>query len=958
MKTFWTLLLSCFCLLSFAQGTQRPITPLDMVRSYEARNASFVPIAPFSVAPQMRNRVTELDESVIDYDVLNVDFQALNRFSDNAPDAITLTIPAATRNRMLELELVKVDIFTPDFEVTLASDNMPADVPMGAHYRGIVRGEQHSVVAISIYEGEVMGLIASGEGNLVLGRLQGSGWRGEHIIYNDKNVIHDTPFECGTPDDGIGYKRKDLEFQADTRSTGDCIRLYIEVDNDIYNNKGGVTGATNYVTGLMNEVIALYANESINAVVSQIVVWNVTSPYSSSTSDGMLSDFQAATGSFNGDLAQLMSYQASGGIAAGFAGICASNPDNSKSFSSIDASYSSVPTYSWSVMVVTHEFGHLWGSRHTHACVWNGNNTAIDGCAGSTEGSCSLPGYPSQGGTIMSYCHLQSVGINFNEGFGPQPGNVIRNSVANASCTSACGPPSCSDGIQNGNETGVDCGGPDCPACPTCNDGIQNGDETGVDCGGSSCAPCPCTGQNVTLTIVLDNYPEETSWTITSGSLAYASGGTYGSQPDGSTVVETICLNDGCYDFNIYDAYGDGICCAYGQGSYTLTDALGNVLASGGNFGSSESTNFCLSSGGGDTTPPSAPTSLSASNTTTTTTDLSWNASSDNVGVAGYYVYVGGSNIGSVTGTGATITGLTPSTTYSMYVTAFDDAGNESSASNTVVVTTLSEGGGGCTAGVQSSDSFESGWEGWSDGGSDCRRYSGSRSWDGSYSIEIRDNSGTASSTTSSVYDLSEFSSVDVEFYFYAYSMENGEDFWVRYNDGSGWTTVASYARGSSFNNNTFYVATVTLNAGSVNLTSNAQFRFQCDASANNDLVYIDLVTITGNCSGLPEIGGPTQTIRELKTPPAFLSLGTAAKFNIEDVKLYPNPAQDVLNLDIPAAMNIRAMHIFAANGAELKQAHPVDNFESIDISGLQPGIYFLSILTEEGVVNKKFIKQ
>ncbi len=47
----------------------------------------------------------------------------------------------------------------------------------------------------------------------------------------------------------------------------------------------------------------------------------------------------------------------------------------------------------------------------------------------------------------------------------------------------------CMDGIQNGDETGVDCGGANCPACPTCNDGIQNGDEAGVDCGGS-CPPC------------------------------------------------------------------------------------------------------------------------------------------------------------------------------------------------------------------------------------------------------------------------------------------------------------------------------------------------------------------------------------------------------------------------------------------------------------------------------------
>jgi uncharacterized protein (TIGR02145 family) len=55
-------------------------------------------------------------------------------------------------------------------------------------------------------------------------------------------------------------------------------------------------------------------------------------------------------------------------------------------------------------------------------------------------------------------------------------------------------PATCSDGIQNGTETGVDCGGASCPACPieaTCSDGIQNGTETGVDCGGASCPACP-----------------------------------------------------------------------------------------------------------------------------------------------------------------------------------------------------------------------------------------------------------------------------------------------------------------------------------------------------------------------------------------------------------------------------------------------------------------------------------
>ena len=64
---------------------------------------------------------------------------------------------------------------------------------------------------------------------------------------------------------------------------------------------------------------------------------------------------------------------------------------------------------------------------------------------------------------------------------------------------------SCFDGIKNGDETGIDCGG-SCVACPTCDDGIQNGDETGIDCGGS-CEPCTGT------IIVSGMITSSTTWT-------------------------------------------------------------------------------------------------------------------------------------------------------------------------------------------------------------------------------------------------------------------------------------------------------------------------------------------------------------------------------------------------------------------------------------------------------------
>lgn len=125
---------------------------------------------------------------------------------------------------------------------------------------------------------------------------------------------------------------------------------------------------------------------------------------------------------------------------------------------------------------------------------------------------------------------------------------------------------------------------------PTCFDGIQNGDETGIDCGGSSCVSCNCPADNeVTVEILLDGSPEQTAWTITepNDGAVLATGGPYA--PGTTNVLENICLPDGCYDFVITDTGLDGIA----PGNYTVSTGTG-VLASGGDFGVREVTNFCL----------------------------------------------------------------------------------------------------------------------------------------------------------------------------------------------------------------------------------------------------------------------------------------------------------------------------------------------------------------------------
>nr|WP_249684758.1 GEVED domain-containing protein [Flavobacterium sp. CYK-55] len=89
-----------------------------------------------------------------------------------------------------------------------------------------------------------------------------------------------------------------------------------------------------------------------------------------------------------------------------------------------------------------------------------------------------------------------------------------------------------------------------------------------------------------------------------------------------------------------------------------------------------------------DTTAPTAPTALAASGTTATTSNLTWTASTDNVGVTGYDVYQNGIYKATSATNSYAVTGLTAATTYTFYVIAKDAAGNASAASNTVSVTT------------------------------------------------------------------------------------------------------------------------------------------------------------------------------------------------------------------------------------------------------------------------------
>ncbi|SFT14088.1 Chitodextrinase [Zhouia amylolytica] len=172
-----------------------------------------------------------------------------------------------------------------------------------------------------------------------------------------------------------------------------------------------------------------------------------------------------------------------------------------------------------------------------------------------------------------------------------------------------------------------------------------------------------------------------------------------------NTTTTTTTLNWNAATDNVgvtdYQVFQDGVSIGLSGGNTTFnvsgltanTSYDFTVFArdAAGNVSPSSNVHTVTTLNAADTQAPTAPTNLSSNNTTSTSTTLSWNASTDNVGVTNYQVFQDGQSIGfSGGGTNFNVNSLTPDTSYDFTVRARDAAGNVSNASNIHTVNTQS----------------------------------------------------------------------------------------------------------------------------------------------------------------------------------------------------------------------------------------------------------------------------
>lgn len=437
MKKPLLILLSFFC---FAIGFgQNKIS--QKIQKLQKENTRFTPFSLLTVDNSISK--TDIDKVVTQVTLAKGNVNQINQIAAGQFEFIELEIPYLNQN--LKIQLYRVDPFVEDFKID-TDKNKNIAYQKGVYYRGIINGNLQSVSAFNFFNGEFNGIFSSEQfGNVVVGKIDKPNNQNDYIVYSDVNLKILNDFECHVKEDNTPITTPTLNREVNTNK---CVTFYFEIDYNLFQaNNSSTTLTTNWMTSVFNNVQTLFDNDGITTALKSIYIWTSPDIYDGigDASRDYLYAFAANRPVFNGDVGMLVGIDPGGlGGVAFLNQVC---DDSNYAYSDINGtSFSTVPNYSWTIQVMTHEFGHSLGSPHTHACAWNGNNTSIDGCgtqAGypdNSQGTCTIVGpipSSSEKGTIMSYCHLISgVGISFSNGFGLQPANLIANTVNSKPCLS------------------------------------------------------------------------------------------------------------------------------------------------------------------------------------------------------------------------------------------------------------------------------------------------------------------------------------------------------------------------------------------------------------------------------------------------------------------------------------------------------------------------------------------
>ncbi|MBW3518028.1 zinc-dependent metalloprotease [Flavobacterium sp. NKUCC04_CG] len=444
------LVLVCVFLLTFLSGYGQTHSVYKELQHRKSSVETLNFTEPFLLPSDSKKLENDFKKVLFDVnDIQLFEYKTTDLFNKEVRGVVKFKIPYG--KQVFDIEAFESSEGLEDLVVTTGKGSeVKVDLKVKV-FKGVLANDEKSLVSLTFFNDEISGFISSPSlGDYNVEKLSQSNLI---AIYPTENLSIKNNFVCGVVDDEK-EQNKEVFVQSNYAAVptlNKCVRLFFETRYDIYEQKHSVLEVIKFVTILYTQTETIYYNEGIQTKFSGLIVWDVPDPYGIKyqETEPLLPKFRSYRTSFNGDLGQLLTFETSGGRAY-LDKLCKSGAVGvSGVHNSVDNIF---PNYSWNGSVISHEFGHSLGSNHTHGCYWGPNrNTVVDGCGQTADitkynENCGSRGYnfinyvpPLHGGTIMSYCHLLSnVQISFSNGFGPEPGDLIRSRVARASCLQSC----------------------------------------------------------------------------------------------------------------------------------------------------------------------------------------------------------------------------------------------------------------------------------------------------------------------------------------------------------------------------------------------------------------------------------------------------------------------------------------------------------------------------------------
>ena len=261
------ILFSLSLLLSSSLLAQRQVSKAINERKNRVKPQSVAALALATARHPLDNTFTTINTAV----QFTSNVGVLNQMEREQLPFLEFILPISADSTMV-LELIPNAIFGDKHQV-LNAQNEVVNVHKGVFYKGIIKGDDNSVVSLALSNGELSGVVSNSKGNYVLGKIKHSS---NYIFYNDHELLEKSTFKCAVAD-AVAHTVADVRLTPSTESVG-CrpVDIYFEADNALYAAQGGsLTNTTAFVNALFGQVAVLYSNEGIVIQMAQLKIWKI-----------------------------------------------------------------------------------------------------------------------------------------------------------------------------------------------------------------------------------------------------------------------------------------------------------------------------------------------------------------------------------------------------------------------------------------------------------------------------------------------------------------------------------------------------------------------------------------------------------------------------------------------------------------------------------------------------------